>query len=178
MRCVGDQPGSPPARTGQFDIHRTGAPLQAVVAFVAVARATRVAFGAAAGALSGEFGGHRQQHLPEAAQVQILAALVTEPEPVLTQLVVHSKPFPAQTAEHHDGQGAQQDDDAGPLALGLTTAHERGEEEATGHPGGGDPENGQLQVPGADDVAGQECRKIKTVEGAGIGAVVGDQHST
>ncbi len=49
-----------------------------------------------------------------------------------------------------------------------------GKEQTSRHIAGGDPEDGQLQMPGPQNIAGQDRRKIKAVEGAGIGPVMAD----
>ena len=58
-----------------------------------------------------------QEHLPETAQIQVLAALVTQPEPQGAQLSIDAEVFPEQAAEDHDGQSGQQDQYARLLAL-------------------------------------------------------------
>ena len=119
---------------------------------------------------------HGQQQLPEATQIEVLAALVAEPEPEAAELVVDPRHFPEEAAEDHHGQGAQEDKHAGPLALGLSPPHQRGKEEAAGHPGRGDPEDGQLQMPGARQIVGQVPGQVEAVEAAGLHPVMG-QHA-
>ena len=117
----------------------------------------------------------RQQQLPEAAQVEVLAALVAEPEPEAAQQVVDACPFSEEAAEDHEGQGPQEHQHPEPLALGFRTAHQGRQEEPPGHPGGGDPEDGQLQVPGARQVVGQDGGQIEAIEGARFHTVVGQR---
>ena len=57
----------------------------------------------------------------------------------------------------------------------LGAADERREEEAARHPGGGDPEDRELQVPGAQQVVGEPAREVEAVEGARLDAVVGER---
>ena len=60
------------------------------------------------------------------------------------------------------------------LPARLGAADERREEEAARHPGGGDPEDGELEVPGAQQVVGEAAREVEAVEGARLDAVVGE----
>ena len=108
----------------------------------------------------------RQQQLPEAPEVQVLRALVAEPEPEVAQAVVDAQPLAAEAPEDDDGESGEQREDARPLPAGLGAADDRGEEEAARHPGGGDPEDGELEVEGPQQVVGEEPREVEAVEGA------------
>ena len=68
----------------------------------------------------------------------------------------------------------EQRENARPLPAGLGAAHDRGEEEAARHPGGGDPEDGELEVEGPQQVVGEDPREVDAVEGARLDAVVGE----
>ena len=58
------------------------------------------------------------------------------------------------------------------LAARLTSGDERREEDAAGEEGRGRPEQGQLQVPGAGEVVGQERGQIEAEETGQVGPVV------
>ena len=115
-----------------------------------------------------------QQHLPGAAQVKILPALMAEPEPEIAQRLIHAEQFAEQTAQRHDDQRGKENVDAFDLALGFAAQH-RSEEEAASHVSGRDPEDRQLQMPGAQDVARQQARQVEAVEGARLDAVMRDR---
>ncbi len=115
---------------------------------------------------------HGQQQLPETAQVEVLAALVAQPEPQAAQVAVDARELPEEAAEDHDGQGAEEQEHAGLLALGLDPAHERRQEETPAHPGRGDPEDRQLEVPGPREVVRQDACEVEAVEAPGFDAVV------
>src|SRR5262249_47080629 len=91
----------------------------------------------------------QQQQLPEPAQVHVLITLVAEPEPdVPGELLLDAQPLAGQRAADHEDQGGEQDVDAQALALRLAAADGRGHEQAGRQPGGRDPEDAELQVPG------------------------------
>ena len=74
-----------------------------------------------------------------------------------------------------DHEGHQQAGHADPLALGLLGAELGAQVEARGQPAGGDPEDGQLQVPGAGGGVGQDAGEVHPVEGVAFDGVMGRQ---
>ena len=114
----------------------------------------------------------REQNLPEPAQVQVLRALVAEPEPGLAQRAVDAQVLPEEAAEDDDRQGRQQHDDARSLPARFCAADERRQQEPAGDPRRGDPEDRQLQVPRARQVVREHARQVDAVEPAGLDPVV------
>ncbi len=117
----------------------------------------------------------RQQELPEAAEVQVLRALVAEPEPQAAEAVVEAQPLAAEAAEDDDGEGREQREHTRALPAGLGAADDRREEEAAGHPGGGDPEDGELEVEGSQEVVGKKVRQVDPVERPRLDTIVGER---
>ena len=71
-----------------------------------------------------------------------------------------------QRADHDDQQADEQEVHARALELRLVAGDGRGDEQARGQPGGGDPEDAELRVPGAGHGVGQplgqrECRRSR-----------------
>src|SRR5215469_11125440 len=60
------------------------------------------------------------------------------------------------------------------LPGGLVPAEHAGDEQGTTDIGCGNPQNRELQMPGAQQVAGQELGEVDAIEAAGIGAVMRD----
>jgi hypothetical protein len=58
------------------------------------------------------------------------------------------------------------------LPGGLAAAEHARDEQGTADISGGDPQDRQLQMPGAQEVAGQEPGEIDAVEATRIGAVM------
>ena len=99
---------------------------------------------------------------------------MAEPEPESAQAVVDAQPLAAEAPEDDDGKSGEEREHARSLPAGLGSADDRGQEEAARHPGGGDPEDGELQVKGSQQVVGEEPREVEAVEGARLDAVVGE----
>src|SRR5271166_3964730 len=89
----------------------------------------------------------RQQELPEPTEVQVLGTLVTEPEPQLPQLVVDAEELAYQAADDDHHERPKECVDASLLVSGLFATDPRRQEKAAAHPGRGDPEDGELEVP-------------------------------
>ena len=70
--------------------------------------------------------------------------LYVEPE-----LLHHREPLAGERADHDDEQADEQEVDAEPLELRLMARDRRRDVQARAEPGGGDPEHGELRVPGA-----------------------------
>ena len=77
-----------------------------------------------------------------------------------------------QAADDDDHQRRQQHEGQEPLAARLAPGDQRGQEDAGGQVGGGHEEEGQLQVPGAGQVVGQQLRQVDAEEAAGLRVVV------
>jgi hypothetical protein len=82
--------------------------------------------------------------------------------------------FAQQTPENNDNEGAEQQSDCFDLASWLSLAESRCQEQSARYVGSGDPENGQLQVPGAGNLTWQDLRKVDPVKTSRIGSVVRD----
>ena len=109
----------------------------------------------------------REQQLPEASEVEILRALVAEPEPEIAEPIVDAEALADEATADDDGKRAEQRERAETLHRWFLTADEWCEEETTRDPRGGDPENGELEMPGAKQVVRQPAREIETVEAPG-----------
>ena len=81
---------------------------------------------------------------------------------------------PTEASEDDDGEGGEQREHPRPLPARLGAADDRREEETARHPGGGDPEDGELEVEGPQQVVGEEPREVETVEGSRLDAIVGE----
>ena len=115
----------------------------------------------------------REQDLPEPGQVQVLEAL--EPEPVgggVLEHAVHAEEGPDQRADHHDGQRPQQREGELALMLRLAPGDHRGQEDPRRDERGGDPEERELDVPGAHEVVGEDLRQVEAEEAVDLRPVV------
>ena len=115
----------------------------------------------------------RQQHLPEPGEVEVLEPL--EPEPVRRRVVEHAvdpEVRPDQRAEHDDGEGSQQRVGERALALGLAPGDHRREEDARRDERGRDPEDRELDVPGAHQVVREDRGEVEAEEAAELRPVV------
>ena len=119
---------------------------------------------------------HGQQHLPAAAQLQILPALMAKPEPQvgppLRQQLPHARPFPQHAAHHHRDQRAKQHVHTSFLARRVAPAQGGRQKQRARHISRGNPEQGQLQMPGAQQIAGQPQRQVDAVKVARVGPVM------
>jgi hypothetical protein len=66
-------------------------------------------------------------------------------------------------------------EDTVPLAARLLPPHERRQEQPARHPRRRDPEDRELQVPGAEQAVGQQGCDVEAVEGPRLDAVVGER---
>src|SRR5579884_2255859 len=115
----------------------------------------------------------QQEQLPEAAQIDVFITLMAEPEPGVTvQFLLHAQPLAGQGTNDDDQEGGEEDVDEEALPLRFTSADGRSDEQAGGQPGGGDPEDAQLRVPGAHDGVGQNLVQRNAVETGAFDAVV------
>ena len=115
-----------------------------------------------------------QADLPEAAEVDVLIALLAEPEAgVEAQALVDRQPLAGQRAGDDDQKGAEQDVDAEALEARLAATDRRRQEEPGGEEGGGDPEDRRLDVPGAGQAVGQPLGQRQAEERLALDGVVG-----
>src|ERR1035441_19355 len=118
-----------------------------------------------------------QQELPEPPEVQVLGTLVTEPEPELPQLVVDAEELANQAADDDHHQRPEEGVDACPLMLGLFATAPRSQEKTAAYPGRSDPEDGELEVPGARHTVGQPAGDVKPVKGSRLHPIVSEHAS-
>ena len=111
-----------------------------------------------------------EKDLPQAPEVEILEALIAEPTADGASL--HSGEFSEKTADNHDDERTEQGIGKRFLAARLVPRDHRDQKNARGKVGGGDPEDGELKVPGADNVIGEQAAKIDAEEGLQVGALV------
>ncbi len=102
---------------------------------------------------------------------------MTEPEPELPQLVVDAEGLASHAAGDDHHQRPEQRIDTGLLVSGLRAADPRRQEKAAAHPGRRDPEDGELQVPGARQVVGQPTGDVEPVKGSRLHPIVGEHAS-
>ena len=96
-------------------------------------------------------------------EVEVLEAL--EPEPVRGRALedaVDAQERADQRAEDDHRQGAEQREGELALVLGLAPGDHRREEDACGHERRGDPEQGELDVPGAHQVVRERSARDRT----------------
>ena len=77
-----------------------------------------------------------------------------------------------QAAEDHDRQRSEQDERELALAARLSAGDHRRQEDAGGDERGGDEEDRQLHVPGADQVVGEHLGDVDAEEAVELGPVV------
>src|SRR5262249_46828773 len=117
----------------------------------------------------------RQQKLPEAAQVQVLGALMAEPEPELSELVVDPEELTGEAAEDDHRQRSEKGEHSGLLSSRLAPSDQRSEEQSSRDPGRRDPEDRELEMPGPQEVVGKPGREIEAVEGSGLDPIMGER---
>ena len=104
---------------------------------------------------------HRQQNLPEPAEIEKRETLMAEPRPAVLNPAEDARIFAAHAAEHDDRQRAEQQIGKHALAARFAAGDHRHEKNARRQIRRGDPENRQLQMPGAGDVERQHARQIE-----------------
>jgi hypothetical protein len=80
------------------------------------------------------------------------------------ELVLHAHPLAGERSHHNQEQCAEQNVHAESLELRFLAADERSNEEPGGQPGGGDPEDSDLDMPGSRDAIRQDVRDLHPVE--------------
>ena len=99
---------------------------------------------------------HEESRLPDAAEIEILVALMAQVErDRVAQLVVDAEVLTCERPADHEHQRHEQQVDAEPLPAGLFPADERRDEESRRHPRGGDPEQAELEMPRARHAVGK-----------------------
>ena len=100
-----------------------------------------------------------------------------EPEPELPQFVVNAKGLACQAAGDDHHQRPEECVDAGPLVFRFLATDPRRQEKAAAHPGRRDPEDGELEVPGARQGVGQPAGDVEPVKGSRLHSIVGEHAS-
>ena len=91
-----------------------------------------------------------QRELPDAPQLDVLVALVSQPEAcVQAELLVDRQEFTGQRSNHHDEERTEQDVDAKALVGRFLAPDDGRKEQARAEEGGRDPEDRRLDVPRA-----------------------------
>jgi hypothetical protein len=91
----------------------------------------------------------KQEDLPEAAEVDVFPALVTEPEILREpELLHHRQPLARECPHHDDEQAGEQYVDAQALELRFMAGYCRANVQTHAKPGGRDPQHRELRVPG------------------------------
>ena len=107
----------------------------------------------------------RQQHLPEPGEVEVLEALQAEPvRRGVLEHAVDAEVGADQRAEDHDGERAEQREGELALMLGLAAGDHRRQEDAGGDERRRDPEQRELDVPGAHQVVREDLREVEAEE--------------
>jgi hypothetical protein len=108
---------------------------------------------------------HEQEDLPEAADVGVFPALVSEPEVLFqAQLLHHREPLAGEGADHDDQQADEQHVHAQSLELRFMARDRRPDVEPGGKPGGGDPQHRQLRVPAAGQRVRQHVGELEPIQ--------------
>ena len=116
----------------------------------------------------------KEQDLPHAAKVDIFVALRAEPEPQVAQLLLDTKPLTRERTYDHGHQRDEQNIHAKALPPGLVSAHRGSDVQPGRQPRGRDPENADLQVPGARHGIRQPPGERNSIEAIPFDAVVRD----
>ena len=117
---------------------------------------------------------HDQQELPAPPEVEILPSLVAKPEPPLSQKIMDPQELPQKATPDHQGQGPEQKIDSPDLPTAFALTQGRGQHQTAADVGGDDPEKGQLQMPGTQNIAGKDLVEVKAEETSRFGPVVAD----
>src|SRR5581483_1585245 len=118
-----------------------------------------------------------EQDLPEPSEVEVLPALVSNPEPSLAQPSLDARVFAGEAAEDDERESDEQDHGERGLPPGLVARDERRKKDSGGQIRGRDPEDGELDVPGPRHVVRHQPGHVEAEEVRGLGAVVRTQSS-
>src|SRR5262245_31330361 len=113
-----------------------------------------------------------EQYLPEAADLEEFPALVAEPEPGIAQPLKEPCPLAEQAADDDYEKSTEQQVNSAALPGRLPAAEQARDKQGTADISGGYPQDRELQMPGAQQVARQESRQIDAIETARIGSVM------
>ena len=92
---------------------------------------------------------HKQERLPESSEINIFVPLVPEIEILhKAQLLHDSHPLSCKRPHDYHQQSNKQEIHSQSLVFWLLAGYSRGNEQPCGQPGGGNPENGKLYMPG------------------------------
>ena len=116
-----------------------------------------------------------QQDLPEASEIDVFITLAAEPEPHIAKTLLDAKPFAGERSADHENQCTEECVDTEPLVLRFVSADGRANIESGGQPRRRDPEDGDLQMPGAGDGVGQILGERESKEGLSLDTVVSGQ---
>src|SRR6185503_12457395 len=95
-----------------------------------------------------------------------------QPEPQGSEHLINSQRFARQASCHHENECAKEQIDAEHLPLWIATSDRRGKQETSADIGGRDPKDGQLQVPGSQQIAWKKVRNVEAVEALRIRPVM------
>src|SRR5215831_3521151 len=116
----------------------------------------------------------REQYLPKAADLEEFPTLVAEPEPGAAQPLKEPRPFAKQAPDNHHAESREKQVNRAALPGRLPAAEQSRDKQGTADISGGDPQDRELQMPSAQQVARQESCQIDAIETAGIGSVMRD----
>ncbi len=89
------------------------------------------------------------RYLPEAADLKIFPALVAEPEPGVAQPLKEPGPLAEQAPDNDHEESGEQQVNGAALPGGLAAAQHARDEQGTADISGGDPQDRELEMPGA-----------------------------
>src|SRR5215813_9134107 len=116
----------------------------------------------------------QQPEPKDETDVEKFPALIAEPEPGTAQPLKEPRPLAKQTSDNDHEESGEQQVNRAALPGGFAAAKHAGDKQGTAHVSGGDPQDCELQMPGAQQVAGQEPGQIDAVEAPRIGSVMRD----
>ena len=111
-----------------------------------------------------------KQDLPKAAEIEVFKSLIADPD--IADKPLDSCELTQEASHDYDDKGTQQSVSEQLLSARLAAGNHRCEKDAGCQIGGRDPEDGELQMPGANYIEGQDATEVNAEEGLQIGAVV------
>src|SRR5678815_2330713 len=117
----------------------------------------------------------QQRDLPETSEVDVLIAAVTEVEPRRSgsEQLLDAEPLSRQRPDDDQQKRAEEHVDPESLPARFDAAHGRANVETGGQPGGGNPEDADLNVPCSCNRVGKPLRERDAVEAVALDAIVG-----
>src|SRR5208283_1422719 len=113
-----------------------------------------------------------EQDLPAPAKIEIFPSLVSKPEPEVAEELIYAQEFPQKTPCHDGHQGPKQQVDSEHLPLGFRFPQGAGQKQTTAYVGACNPEKGQLQMPGAQNITRKYLIEIDSVKAPRFGPEV------